>query len=130
MEVAMTTSVYIEQTVADALNASAKIAALCNDRVFPLKLPQGAMLPAIVYRRESGRPEYTLQGCSCESVVLALNSYALTYEEAKELALAVRGVMTMPPLRAILQKDTDLYEENVEIPCVRAEYLCHTLLAG
>ena len=123
----MTTPVYIEQVAAAALGASAEIAALCGNRVYPLKAPQGAALPALTYRRVAGKPEYTLQGYSSESVVLALNSLAQSYEEAKALALAVRAVMTAPPIRAILQKEADLDDEKVEVPCVSAEYLCQQI---
>ena len=120
----MTTPVYIEQTVAAALGSSPEITALCDGRVYPLKMPQGTTLPALVYLRAEGTPEYTLQGYGSESVVIAVNSFAHTYEEAKELALAVRPVMTAPPIKAILQKDADVYDEDVAALCVSAEYLC------
>ena len=120
----MTTPVYIEQAVAAALSTSPEVMSLADDRVYPLKMPQGAMLPAVVYRRAETSPAYTLRGYSSELVTLALSSFAQTYAEAKELALAVRSVMTTAPLNAILLNESDLDDEEVEVPCVVAEYLC------
>ncbi|MDR2696033.1 MAG: DUF3168 domain-containing protein [Deltaproteobacteria bacterium] len=119
----MATPVYVEHAVDAALRASAEVVALCAGRVYPLKLPQGAMLPAVAYLRTAGSPDYTLQGYGSESVTLVLNSFAPTYGEAKDLALAVRRVMAAAPINAILRKEADVYDENAEAPCVSAEYL-------
>ncbi len=119
----MATPVYIEQAVAAALKASAEVGALAADRVYPLKLPQGATLPAIVYQRVESTPDNTLQGYGSESVTLALRSYAQVYEQAKELALAARGVMAAEPFRAMAMKEADVYDEKIELPCVSTEYL-------
>jgi hypothetical protein len=43
----MATPVYVEQTADAALKASTEVAALCAGRVYPLKIPQGAELPAL-----------------------------------------------------------------------------------
>ena len=120
----MTTPVYIEQAVAAALGASPEITALCGDRIYPFRLPKEAILPAVVYRRVDSAPAYTLLGYSSEAVTLAVSSFAQVYEGAKELALAVRGVMAAPSLNAILLKEADLDDKEIETPCVIAEYLC------
>ena len=114
---------YIEQAVAAALTASPEVEALVSGRVYPLKLPQGTVLPAVTYQRTDSSPDYTLQGYGSESVTLMLNSFGPTYEEAKELAMAVRGVMTAAPFKAMVRKEADLTDENIEDPCVSTEYL-------
>lgn len=114
---------YIEQAVAAALTASAEVTALVSDRVYPLKLPQEATLPAVTYQRTDSSPDYTLHGYGSESVTLTLNSFGPTYGEAKELAIAVRGVMTTAPFKAMVRKEADLTDENIEYPCVSTEYL-------
>jgi hypothetical protein len=119
----MTTPVYIEQTVAAALKASAQVAALVADRVYPVKAPHGTTMPAVTYQRTDSSPNYTLQGYGSESVTLTLNSLATTYEQAKELAIAVRAVMTAAPVKAVVQKEVDLNDEEIEDPCVSTEYL-------
>lgn len=117
------TAFSIERAVAAALTASPEVAALVSGRVYPLKLPQGAVLPAITYQRTYSSPEYTLQGYGSESVTLTLNSFGPAYEEAKELAMAVRGVMTVAPFKAMVRKEVDLTDETIEDPCVSTEYL-------
>jgi hypothetical protein len=119
----MAAPVYIEQVVEAALKASAEVDALCSGRVYPLKIPQGTLLPAIVYQRTSSSPDYTLSGYASEGVVLMLNCFAMTYGEAKDLALAARSVMAAAPINAIVRKEVDLFDEKVEAPCVSTEYL-------
>lgn len=120
----MIAPLYIEKAIAVALKASPEVSAACAGRVYPLKIPQGTKLPAVVYQRTYSSPDYTLQGYSSEGVVLMLNSFALTYEAAKELALAVRSVLAGAPINAILRNEIDLHEENADVFCISAEYLC------
>ena len=120
----MIAPLYIEKAIAVALKASPEVSATCAGRVYPLKIPQGTKLPAVVYQRTYSSPDYTLQGYSSEGVVLMLNSFALTYEAAKELALAVRSVLAGAPINAILRNEIDLHEENADVFCISAEYLC------
>ena len=114
---------YIEQAVADALIASAEVGALVEGRVYPLEPPQGATLPAVAYQRIETSPNYTLQGYGSESVTLALSSFAADYALMKELALAVRKVLTAAPFMATVRQEADVYGEEVEFPHVRTEYL-------
>ena len=115
---------YVEKAVAAALEASPDVSALCAGRVYPLKLPQGALFPAVVYRRTQSAPHQTLAGYTGETVTVTVNSYAMTYEEVKALALAARRVMASAPLGAVLSTERDVSEDGVDAFCVSAEYLC------
>lgn len=115
---------YIEKIIAAALKASPEVRLACNGRIYPLKMPQGTKLPAAVYQRIYTGPDHTLQGYGSEGVVIRINSFALTYEAAKKLAMAVRMVMAGAPVGAILQDETDLHEETADVFCVSAEYFC------
>ena len=119
----MATPVYIEQAVEAALKASPEIFALAAGRVYPLRLPQNPVLPAVTYQRTDSSPDNTLLGYGSENVVLTVNSLASVYGDATELALAVRAVMAAAPINAILRKEIHLYEEDAELPCVSSEYL-------
>lgn len=119
----MAEPVYIEKAVAAALKASADVAAICAGRIYPSKIPQGTKLPAVVYQRTYSSPDYTLCGYGSEAVVLMINSFALTFDEAKKLALAVRSTMAPAPLNSILRNEVDLYEEGAGAHCISAEYL-------
>jgi hypothetical protein len=120
----MAAPVYIEQLIVAALKASPKVAGVCAGRVYPLKIPQGTILPAVVYQRISSRPDYTLQGYGSEGVDMMINCFALTYAAAKDLSLAVRKAMAGAPLNAIFDGDRDLLNENGDVFCTSAEYRC------
>lgn len=119
----MATPVYIEKVVAAALKASPEVKAFCAGRVYPLQIPQGTILPAVVYQRTYSSPDYTLGGYGSEGVLLMINSFAATYAAAKDLALAVRAAMAAAPLNAIWRNEMDLLDENIGATCVTAEYL-------
>ena len=122
----MTAPAYIEKMVASVLRSSKEISDICGGKcnVFPLKIPQGAELPAVVFQRITSSPDYTLQGYSSEGVDIMINCFALTYEKAKELALAVRKAMSAAPLNAIFDSERDLLNETGDVFCVNAEYKC------
>jgi hypothetical protein len=120
----MAAPVYIEKAVAAALKASPDVSALCSGRVYPLKIPQGKKLPAVVYQRTHSSPDYTLSGYTSEGVVIMVNCFALHYEAAKELALAVRGAMADAPLNAIFESELDVLNETGDVYCIHAEYRC------
>ncbi len=123
----MAAPVYIEKAVVAALKGSSDVSAICEGKVYPLKIPQGVKLPAVVYQRIYTNPDYSLRGYTSEGVALLINSFAMSFDEAKQLALAVRGVLAASPLNAILQNERDLHEENADVFCVSAEYFCQQI---
>ena len=114
--------VFIERAVEAALKSSAAVRALCAGRVYPLVIPKGTKLPAVVYQRMRGKPDSTLAGYSSEGVDIMVNCFALQFDAAKELALAVRGAMAAPPLKAVFNGDRDLLNEKGDVFCTNAEY--------
>lgn len=115
---------FIELAVAAALKASPELAAIAGDRVYPLMLPQGATLPAVVYLRLRSGPHHTLTGSAGEAVTVKIACYALDYVQAKSLAAAVRAVMAAFPGGAALVTDQDVKEEGTDAFCVSAEFIC------
>lgn len=118
----MAAPVLIENAVVAALKVSPEVKRICKGQVYPLKIPQGVKLPAIVYQRTYSSPDYTLRGYTSESAVVMVNCFAMKYEQAKDLALAVREALAAAPLNAIFNGDMDLINEDVF--CVSAEYTC------
>ena len=115
---------FVETVAAAALEASPEVAVLTGDRIYPLKLPQGATLPALVYQRTESKPQGALDGYASEAVTLTVNSFALDYSTAKALALAVRETMSEPPLSAVFSGDQDMQVEGVDAFCVSAKFIC------
>jgi hypothetical protein len=113
---------YIEKEIADVLKTAPEVAALCDGRVYAVKIRQASMLPAVVYQRISSSPDYTLSGYTSEGVTLMVNCFALNYDAAKELALAVRAALAEEPLNAIFDSDRDLLNDDGNVFCISAEY--------
>lgn len=115
---------WIEQAVSDALLSSAGVTALAGQRVYPLKIPQGTMLPCVVYQRTYSNPDMTLIGYSSERVTMMVNAYGKTYGEVKDLAKAIRGALAASPLNAQFQGDQDLYMDESTAFGVTMEFIC------
>lgn len=70
------------------------------DRVYPLVIPQkkaggAAQTPCVVYRQDDVETDLTYCGVSGLTLTtMELNSYATSYDEAKQLAKAVRAVLS------------------------------------
>jgi len=117
----------IEPAINASLRADVDIQAICENRVYHLKIPQGTILPAVVHQRVYSSPYNTLMGYGSEGVTLMLNSFAVTWDEAKDLALAVRGAMSREPICAIFLNERDIMNETGDVFCISAEYACHQL---
>lgn len=115
---------YIEQVIIAALKESQVVAAICSGRVYPVRIPQGVKMPVVAIQRTYSGPDMTLSGYSSESVMVMVNCFALTWEQAKNLALAVRESMAARPVNAILRDEFDLFENTHGVFCVNAEYIC------
>lgn len=81
----------IEQTLYDKLAADADVSALVEERIFPLCAPEDIKQAFIIYQRISGvrvkdigGPAYVAQPR------MQVDCYALSYEEAREIAESVR----------------------------------------
>lgn len=120
----MSGPVWIEQTVEAVLRGNDDLFAIVAGRVYPLKIPQGTILPCVVFQRLYSSPEMTLLGYSSENVIMMVNSFGLSYGQAKTVAMAVRKALAAPPLQAIFRTDQDLYDDSSKTYCVTAEYLC------
>lgn len=68
---------------------------VAGQRVYPLSLPQNAVLPAVVVQRVSGLPDYTHDGDSgLEPGRFQFTSWAESYAAAKATALSVKAALS------------------------------------
>lgn len=113
------------KSVKTFLAASANIANLVADKLYPLQAPQKAALPYIVLDKVSDSPEYELQGESGKSRLVAqVECYGRTYYEASEVAAAVRNRLsgygpgllddTVYCSKATIVRDNELVEPREE----------------
>ncbi len=74
------------------LKSMADVTALVGTRIFPMRAPQGAVLPFITYQRVSRRPVNWVRGTSTTNFLrIQVNCWATDYDGAVALAAAVRG---------------------------------------
>lgn len=105
----------LEQRLYAHLSADADVSALVGSRIYPLVMPQGAALPAIVYQRISGVPaNHAGRVPSLESARVQVNCYAKTYGVAKDLCDAVvwRMQQSSPYFQCTRVNERDLYDDE------------------
>jgi hypothetical protein len=74
------------------LQADPALVALVADRIHPGVVPEGSPLPVVTYTHVLGQPEICLDGFTSgvTRYAMQVDCWALTYDEATALALAVR----------------------------------------
>ena len=83
-----------EQLLASALVQSPEVAALVGQRVYPVVAPASASLPFITWRRTAVQRAQSLSGpMGMGTVLLAVDVYAETYGEARDIADKCRSVL-------------------------------------
>jgi hypothetical protein len=83
-----------EQAIASALISDPAVAAVVGIRVYPVRAPHSASLPFITWRRSSVARQHTLSGPQGVTIVgLAVDMYAETYEQVRDLADRTRAVL-------------------------------------
>ena len=113
----------IEEALVSKVLANATVAATVGTRAYPLVVPEGATLPAIVYQRISGVREHTHdQVGDLARPRFQFGSMALSYAAAKGLANAIRaaldnfaGTHLGVRIDAIqVQNEIDVYNESTD----------------
>jgi len=124
----------IEEGIRYILINDTDVAALISARVYPMLMPQGYTLPAIVYQRISvDRPHTLDQGPVGRAIGrFQVDCYAETYAAVNELANKVRlaldgfkgdmGSQSVSVGGIHLMSDRDLFEEATEIYRVTHDY--------
>ena len=116
------------------LTANSGVSAIVSTRLYPLKLPQGATLPALAYQLISNaRPHDITAGPTGHAFPrFQITSYAESYSAAKSLAAAVRSALD--GYRGAMGSETgvggvaligerDSFETETEYPSVQQDYL-------
>lgn len=102
-----------EGQILATLLADAVVSGLVANRIYALVSPPGAPVPLITYQRISAIPINSLRGAS--GVVQAriqVDCWAATYEQAKDLAQAVRAALDAnAELGAVCLNSQDMQDE-------------------
>jgi hypothetical protein len=122
----------LEEVLFTHLTGFAGLSALVAARVYPLLLPQVPTYPALTYQRIDSPHEGVMGGATdIARTRVQVDSWAETYAEAKAVATQVRLALdnweseAVSPaiINAAFDTDGDIYEEEVGIYRVRADYL-------
>ena len=103
----------IQSQIFDAINASADVIAIAAHRVYPVRLPREAVLPAVVYQVPTVTPVSSMSGDSgIDNCTVDIVCWAKEYSTAHDLAYAVRKALVESGLRIITEGQND--EEDLE----------------
>lgn len=103
----------IQAQIFTALDASADVIAIAGHRIYPVRLPREAVLPAVVYQIPGVEPVTSMSGDSgIDNNVVQIVSWAKDYSKAHELAFAVRKALVESGLRIITESQND--DEDLE----------------
>jgi hypothetical protein len=82
----------IQEEVFQILSSSLAIRAIVGSRIYPIKLPQGSLVPALVYSVEDISPIASLSGESgIDNSTIEIVCWSADYKTAHELAACVRA---------------------------------------
>lgn len=98
----------IQSDILTALLADSAVTAIVGARIYPMRIPQGADLPAIVYQKISSVPVNSLDGDSgLDSVRMQFTSWASTYSVAADLSAKVRAAINAASLKSVTNFELD-----------------------
>ncbi len=85
----------IQADIFEILSGSSAISAIVGERIYPINLPSGESVPAIVYTIESIDPLVTLAGeVGIDNAKIEIICWSNNYGQAHELAQAVRDAFS------------------------------------
>jgi len=122
----------LETVLQARLSTFAGLMPLVGPRVYPLRLPQTATMPAVTYQRIDGPRESGIAGeHGMAHPRIQVDSWALTYGGAKAVAEQVRAALqrwsdaTTTPvvLDSFIGGEIDIYESDVELNRVSMDFI-------
>ena len=114
----------LDQKLYTALTGSTLITTLTTNRIYPVRSPQDAAYPHIIYTRISGERYNGLSGyLTSEHPTIQIDVYSTSYDQSRTLAGNIHTVLnTTTTFKAVLLSDSDLYEDAVNKYRVTADY--------
>lgn len=110
----------IGSSLFSVLSADAGVTALADTRIYPVVMPQGGKLPALVYTVVDDVPENSLAGWTSglSNARVQIDCYAKGYIAAQTLADAVVGTLARrvsESLSSVLLSRRDDYEDETSL---------------
>lgn len=117
----------IARAIQVLLLRDATVTGLVVDRIYPIVLPTPVTFPAVSFQRISEAPTHLQRGPGGTRVRIQVDSWARTYNGARDLSRAVRdvldfhsgwvteGSLNVAVLGSFLAASRDLYEQDTKI---------------
>lgn len=124
---------YVESGINTLLLTNAEVTALVADRVYPVRMPEGAQMPALVYTSISSVPVVGISGQNkLTKKRLQVDCYGSTYPDVKHLEQAVNNALinyqgtpdaNSTSIESIQQLlSIDLYEDDAKLYRVNLDF--------
>lgn len=105
-----------QSALRDALANHPEVAPLVADRIYPRRLPEGWMAPAITYFRVSSSPVLSQEGVSLDNPRIQIDCWANDPDTAEELSIAVRHALAGRWPTSMAQSAIPISDQNVDDP--------------
>jgi len=114
----------VEKVIYSVLANDGNVSGLVATRIYPMLVPQGVAMPAIVYEQLTGPREHTMDGpFGMAGPVFNINCWSASYSQARTLADYVRialdgykgTVGTIKIYGAFLNNEADLREGSPDV---------------
>jgi len=81
----------IEEALRTRLIANSSLTAIVGTRIFPLEIPQGDAVPAVVYQIININPRNAQAGCVYDDYLIQYSCFSTSYKQAREMAEIIRS---------------------------------------
>jgi len=105
----------IEQTIFTVLSTDASVSGLVGNRIYPLRSPQKAEFPLVVYTRVSSARISNLDGENIANPNFLIDCWATSYAQAKTLAGYVEQAILGSTIRCVLNGDREDKNDDIEL---------------
>jgi hypothetical protein len=104
----------IEQGIFSLLSTDSGVSSLAGTRIYPIELPEGATLPALVYKDVGGSSSPTLSTSGAQRLRLELDAYGNSFADAANLRKAV--ITALNGFQGVLSDGTNLLTADLINP--------------
>ena len=114
----MASALDFENMLRNTLLGSTALTAIVGNKVFPMVMPQGTLLPAVSFQKISGVPANCLYGpTGLEEITVQIDAWAMSLSVVKNMAKAIRAVMPTTGVTwgARLTMDEDLFDAEAKV---------------
>ena len=114
----------ILQEIYSVITESQDVIDIMGDRLFPMRLPEGAELPASVFQVITTVPVNSLDGDSnLDLIRLQIKAWANTYTDAQSLYLVIRdAVISAASLKIVTEFIQDDEDKDTKAYCVIMQF--------